>query len=81
MRGMPAQPRKPGAGTRLMAPAARAQVAWEWNCSELRRPESTRLCGADAGLPRDALPRNPLVEALDDGWWHGRLGRPVRINL
>ena len=49
-------------------------------CCELRRGTSICVCGAGDHLPLDALPRNPLVDALDAGWLHGRLGRPLGVH-
>jgi len=55
-----------------MAPAARAR----------RSIGSCTASGsaADGRLPRDALLRNPVADALDDGWWHGCLGRPLGVQ-
>jgi len=62
--------------TRLTAPAARAQAAWETSCSVLRWGASAFLCSAEGRLPQAALPRIPLADALDDGL-HGCLSRPL----
>ncbi len=74
---MAGQPRGPGAGHPPDgAGRARAQVYWELHCIGLRCGKSD----ADGRLPRDALLRNPVADALDDGWWHGCLGRPLGVQ-